>query len=336
MLFTWQDVFAGRDTNLPVTVQTELFWNGDFACRYAIPSNSWLFTSGFCFTNFVVGAQHNGGGETYALCETSKLADGLELRWRAFGWLEPGVADHDGDGVPSYVEVMSAGTDPRAEDTDGDGLSDAAETAVGSVTSAVDPDTDGDGLVDGLDPEPSVWNDPDGDADGDGLGYLYEVTNGLDPASADGTLDTDGDGWMDWQERIAGTEADNSSSTPTHADGSSAIFEATFTLASDLPCGTVLTVGDRTLALSRAGSYPLTLREGTAYPVTVRPSSPCTVRLAVTLGSEYAAFQDAGAVFSGGAALKESKVKGQSVAETSDGDRSIWSMRSVSPWNREL
>ena len=177
VLFTWQDVFAGRDSNSPVTFQAELFWNGDFAYRYA-------FTNELSLTNFVVGAQHNGGGETYALNDTNLLADGLELRWRAFGWLDPGVDDHDGDGLSSYDEVMKYGTDPRNPDSDFDGISDADEVAAG--TNPSDPDTDHDGLADGIDPHPRVWDDADADADGDGYPLWQELFYGtLDTVSGD-------------------------------------------------------------------------------------------------------------------------------------------------------
>jgi hypothetical protein len=43
--------------------------------------------------------------------------NGLELRWRAFGILDPNVADHDGDGLSTYEEVMTYGTGPSMPDT---------------------------------------------------------------------------------------------------------------------------------------------------------------------------------------------------------------------------
>lgn len=303
VLLTWSRVFAGRDADSPVTFQAELFWNGDFTYRYA-------FTNALSLTNFAVGAQHKGGGETYALNDTDKLVNGLELHWRAFGILDPGVDDHDGDGLTTYDEVMSRGTDPRLPDSDFDGIPDNEEVAAGSSTSAVNPDTDGDGLADGIDPQPAVWNDPDGDAGGDGLGYLFEVTHGLDPA-ADNALDSDGDGWADWKELMAGTATNDMYSVPVNIDGSQTqvpiLFEATVTLNASLPCNALLRVGDRTVVLRQAGSYTLTLVEGVAYPVSVIASQPCTVSLSATLNSQYAAFQDPGGVFSGGAAVPGGK-----------------------------
>ncbi|NLE73000.1 MAG: hypothetical protein GX609_13120, partial [Actinomycetales bacterium] len=184
-----------------------------------------------------------------------------------------------------------------------DGLEDAAELAAG--TDPLDPDTDGDGLADGIDPRPAVWDDPDGDAGGDGLGYLFEVTHGLDPA-ADNALDSDGDGWPDWKELMAGTATNDMSSVPVNTDGPQltqvpVLFEATVTLNADLPCPAVLNVGGHTLVLHKAGSWTLTLKEGVAYGLTLTAPRPCAVSLSCSLSSAFAAFQDPGGVFTGGA-----------------------------------
>ncbi len=157
LLLTWENVYAGRDTNSPVTFQAELFRNGDFSYRYAFSSNSSFLTPNSSFP-FAVGAQHNGGGETYALNDTDRLVNGLELRWRAFSLLEPGVSDHDGDGLSTYDEVMLHGTNPSLKDSDGDGLDDADELAAG--TAPLNPDSDGDLAADSIDPAPLTPGDP--------------------------------------------------------------------------------------------------------------------------------------------------------------------------------
>ena len=294
VLLTWQDVYAGRDTNSPVTVQAELFWNGDFACRYA-------FTNALPLTNFVIGAQHNHGGETYALNDTNRLVNGLELHWRAFGVLEPGVEDHDLDGLSTYDEVMLYGTNPALKDTDRDGLEDAAELAAG--TDPLNPDTDGDGLADGIDPQPTVWNDTGAVLpNSGGLTYGYVILNGLNPAT-NWTLDSDYDGWPDWKEALAGTSPTDPSSTPWNGDGSYKLFDATITLGADLPCPVVLNVGGYTLILRKAGSWTLTLKEGVAHSLTLTAAQPCAVSLSVSLTSAFAALQSATGAFSGGAQL---------------------------------
>ncbi len=79
--------------------------------------------------------------------------------------------DSDGDGLSDAAEAV-LGTDPDRSDTDGDGVGDADEAPDGDPV-----DTDGDGTVDALDP----------DDDGDDL-----------PTRDEGTGDTDGDGIADY------------------------------------------------------------------------------------------------------------------------------------------
>jgi hypothetical protein len=96
-------------------------------------------------------------------------------------------------------------------DSDGDGLTDSEEIAIG--TDPNDPDSDDDGLEDGyeydtLHTDPTSW-----DSDGDGLPDGYEVTNStghspnLDPiAAADGALDFDSDTNQNGNEYWNGTD----------------------------------------------------------------------------------------------------------------------------------
>ena len=99
------------------------------------------------------------------------------------------TTDTDGDGLTDEEEE-ALGTDPLDPDTDGDGVSDGDEVALG--TDPLDPDTDGDGLSDG--DEVALGTDPlDPDTDGDGLSDGDEVALGTDPLDPD----TDGDGIPD-------------------------------------------------------------------------------------------------------------------------------------------
>ena len=149
------------------------------------------------------------------------LDDGTELRVGT----DPTSAHSDGDSLPDGAEVTTFDTDPTAVppelerlrsratgvedgqpvDTDGDGLDDGAELAVGTDPTQVD--TDGDRLEDG--PEfHLVDTDPlDADTDDDGLDDGREIRLETDPLDAD----TDGDGLDDGLERVVGT-------SPTRAD----------------------------------------------------------------------------------------------------------------------
>jgi cysteine-rich repeat protein len=88
--------------------------------------------------------------------------------------------DTDGDGITDLTED-AIGTDPELTDTDGDGVDDLTE--VGDIT---DPtDTDGDGTIDALDE----------DDDGDGLDTIDEDIDGDGDPTDD---DSDGDGVPDY------------------------------------------------------------------------------------------------------------------------------------------
>lgn len=93
---------------------------------------------------------------------------------------------------------LGTGSNPAVADTDGDGLDDGTEAAIGA--SARYADTDLDGLTDdwesanGLDPLSATdGNGADGDPDGDNLPNGKELEYGTDPSVAD----TDGDGLRD-------------------------------------------------------------------------------------------------------------------------------------------
>jgi hypothetical protein len=108
----------------------------------------------------------------------------------------------DADGLTALQEA-EIGTDPLADDTDGDDLTDDQELKGSDPTSA---DTDGDGLTDGRESE--LGTDPTiVDSDGDGLDDTSEADGSTDPTTAD----TDGDGLDD------GIEGDGPSD-PTVSD----------------------------------------------------------------------------------------------------------------------
>jgi hypothetical protein len=94
--------------------------------------------------------------------------------------------DSDGDGLLDSEEI-ALGTDPNKADTDNDGLSDFEEVTLG--TNPLVADSDNDGLTD-LEEVQSPYSDPlNPDSDGDGL------EDGLDP-------DADGSGGPDIRQTI--------------------------------------------------------------------------------------------------------------------------------------
>jgi hypothetical protein len=98
------------------------------------------------------------------------------------GQRAPEGIDTDGDGLDDAQEI-ALGTDPNDPDTDGDGLTDGEEVNLG--TDPTDPDTDGDGLTDG--------QEVSGEATIGGATLLFPPTDPLNP-------DTDGDALTDWEE----------------------------------------------------------------------------------------------------------------------------------------
>lgn len=105
----------------------------------------------------------------------------------------PQDIDSDGDGLVNADEI-AIGTDPDNPDTDGDGLTDGEEVELG--TDPLVADTDEDGINDG--DEVNVYGtDPlNVDTDGDILYDGGELLYGTDPLDPD----TDGDGLSDGEE----------------------------------------------------------------------------------------------------------------------------------------
>jgi outer membrane protein OmpA-like peptidoglycan-associated protein len=154
------------------------------------------------------------------------LSDGLEQLTLG---TDPRVADTDGDGLSDGLESgkdgdadTSSRTNPLLSDSDGDGLPDGVEDA--NQDGAADPfepnplvaDTDGDGLVDGqedldgdgtrdVDETDPTVADTDGGGVSDGTEILVDLTDPLDGLD-DLTADPDGDGLINSDEKLAGTD----------------------------------------------------------------------------------------------------------------------------------
>lgn len=112
-------------------------------------------------------------------------------------------ADSDGDGLSDALEV-EAGLDPTSEDTDRDGYRDGVEWNSNGKLNPLEPeatcpattDTDGDGLRDCE--ELAIGTKVEtADSDGDGLPDGLELLAGTSPLDARALLDQDGDGVAD-------------------------------------------------------------------------------------------------------------------------------------------
>ncbi len=129
-------------------------------------------------------------------------------------------SDSDGDGL-SNDEEAALGTDPDDADSDDDGLDDGDEVNTYG-TGPTSPDTDGDGLSDGYEVANQQFGCPDplaSDTDLDGLSDGIESLLGLNACD---DADADGDGLMDAQEVLDyGTDPLD---TDTDADG---LFDGT-------------------------------------------------------------------------------------------------------------
>lgn len=105
-----------------------------------------------------------------------------------------GTGDSDGDGLTNEREA-ALGTDPLQADTDADRLTDRDEVDV-YLTNPLDADTDDDTLSDGDEIQTHQTDPRNPDMDGDGLPDGNEIAAGTDPRNPD----TDGDGLRDGDE----------------------------------------------------------------------------------------------------------------------------------------
>jgi type VI protein secretion system component Hcp len=147
------------------------------------------------------------------------------------------------------------------KDSDGDGLSDATERALG--TNAFDVDTDGDGLVDGQGGWVYVGNYSGGvDANGDGR-VDGEADFGTNPLNAD----TDGDTFSDGVEIAAGSDPRDGASRPPDPFIPGDLNDDGLVDLADLLLGSKLLRGDLVLT-------PQYLERGDVAPLVGGASSP--------------------------------------------------------------
>ncbi|MCL2105290.1 MAG: hypothetical protein FWH21_09665, partial [Kiritimatiellaeota bacterium] len=247
----WENVCLLRDTSAVATFEAEgSFLTGDFCYRIAL-------SPGFdvnILTNFTVGAQSEGIGETV---NVQKILDYLtqnntrevELRWRVFPELNPDAIAGDTTGkLLTDWESITLGLSPVLRDSDGDNLWDIDELV--AELDAKNPDTTLAGAVDFDNPSPDVWTDMAARVVPDGLTLLDKIHNRL-PLSAPCVTNLTPRGVPEWVEVHLYGIPDPASYTgplPGDADGKHPFFKATVTLhAPVLPPGAVLWLGESPL-----------------------------------------------------------------------------------------
>ncbi|WP_027481457.1 LamG-like jellyroll fold domain-containing protein [Deinococcus pimensis] len=156
---------------------------------------------------------------TYSLRATTATGEGGATTVSVTPSFQPSADDSDGDGVSNadelagYEVVVKQGgvvvgtprtvtSDPGSTDTDDDGLTDAQERAL--RTDPRSPDTDGDGLGDA--DEVNRWaskpDDRDSDADAQGNALLFDGSEVTKYRTSPILADTDGDKFSDYDEIV--------------------------------------------------------------------------------------------------------------------------------------
>jgi hypothetical protein len=175
----------------------------------------------------------DSGFRVYASSANDNIGEGLgaagDLDSDGIGDFGIGVAGFDEFGTPTHgtAYILFGSNYRRANDADGDGLSDDLETAIGSNPES--GDSDGDLLDDRLEFYVLHTNPNDGDSDGDTVSDYDEVSQDGDPADYD-PVDGDSDPKDDFSvpggtnvAPVAYTDSfivtDNSTITTTSFDG---------------------------------------------------------------------------------------------------------------------
>jgi len=169
------------------------------------------------------------------------MPDVYELAMGLDGDTVDASADDDSDNFVNFIEYLN-GTDPNTDnddldDTDGDGMPDQWEWAVGlnaNVQNATG-DPDGDGMPNYIEylngTNPNLCNDTDyAHSDSDLIPDLWERAYGLNPSVSNSGVDTDADGFPDLIEYYNGTNplVLNSSLDDSDGDGMPDQWEIAF------------------------------------------------------------------------------------------------------------
>ena len=163
----------------------------------AATDGTWLWTDGSssAYTRWLNGQPDGGTAENHAVLmeATTQWADAV-ADFVAAGYLfervglDPLAADTDGDGLSDDAESNTHQTNPVLDDSDGDGLTDGAEINTHSSNPKL-ADTDGDGLSDFAEVVTHGTNPTAKDSDADGFDDLFEINTGFNPTQAGSTPD---------------------------------------------------------------------------------------------------------------------------------------------------
>ncbi len=140
LLLTWRNALLERDTNMPVSVQAELWPNGRFVYRYDLTGAKGKVQSGELgydsFTNIIIGAALGSSPLQFSLADLvndsplSVFDSPFSLSFHPVSAEDLANPDRDGDGLSTADEILVHGTDPANPDTDYDGLTDYEELFV--------------------------------------------------------------------------------------------------------------------------------------------------------------------------------------------------------------
>ena len=168
-----------------------------FGLSDAATEGTWLWTDGNApaYARWLNGQPDGGTAENHAVLmeATTQWADAV-ADFVAAGYLfervglDPLAADTDGDGLSDGAESNTHQTNPVLDDSDGDGLTDGAEINTHSSNPKL-ADTDSDGLSDFAEVVTHGTNPTAKDSDADGFDDLFEINTGFNPTQAGSTPD---------------------------------------------------------------------------------------------------------------------------------------------------
>ena len=153
-----------------------------------------------------------GTSPTDADTDDDGISDGSEVKVYK---TDPLRADTDSDGLPDAYELEHQFNPLLADsdtDVDGDGLKTLTELLQG--TEPNNPDTDSDGLSDGEEVNIFRTNPLAMDTDDDAIPDRLEILASSDPLIADAELDSDGDGFTNYEEWFANSSLYNATFYP--------------------------------------------------------------------------------------------------------------------------